>query len=253
MGWAQARHYALEAGDGLPGAFRVAISADRAGRWHFEARWQGRSLAGLWIEDREGRTLARSVGASPQKIELVVSAEQLSMESRFLLRFSPMTARGALKGQLEIRPPADETAKPPPPLPRPVEISWPMSCLPAAGEAPEAQGRGYPEWHLLARLADFRAEAKGEEEAWAQRWIKLLEEATRLDIASAHCREALDLLWKRLPLDPPPSEEAGRSFRAVLAAIEDLVRREEHAHDSAPFAARRQQVAEALDCLIEAS
>ena len=103
------QRYALEAGDGVPGAFRVLIIPGSTGTWACEATWTGRALAGLWVEDGNGNTVRRLVGASPLLLELPIDGQALPIDQKLIVRFAPFTARGPMTGWLTVTAPAQES------------------------------------------------------------------------------------------------------------------------------------------------
>ncbi|MDQ7086366.1 MAG: hypothetical protein Q9Q13_00250 [Acidobacteriota bacterium] len=96
------RRYRLDAADGLPGAYRVSVHPDKGGAWHFIADWEGRAVAGLWLEDKQGKTLMRKVGASPLRLDARIEPPEGKRAEKLVLRFAPTTSRGVLTGVLEI-------------------------------------------------------------------------------------------------------------------------------------------------------
>ncbi len=201
-------------------------------------------MAGFWIESAEGEKLTRTVGPSPQHLELEVSRADVRAGTRFLLRFSPTTSRGRLSGQLivaappETRRPAPETIVPPGPAP----LQGRAACLQSLLDG----GAASREIEAFARLY---AEVGQEDATWALRWVRSLREALEEDISLRARRSKLDALWEQLRLDAPPHEAIGSAYRRMLAAAEDLVRREEGAREPEKWSARRMQIASGFACL----
>lgn len=255
--------YALVAADGHPGAFRVSLSADRAGAWRAEAVWSGRKLAALFVEDQAGKTLRRMIGPSPLTIEVPVDAAALAQGATLIVRFVPYAARGALQGTLTMHPPSEpaqaggwDPARPgaetgigsyPSAAGRnPVaEPAWPSgggACL-QSGAGDDAVGRA------LHDLAESIASPTPAEQLWLRRWVERLAGALQGEDSGRVVRGRFDTLWEDLALDPAPREPVGRRLRAVLAAVEDLVRREQQPRDRDAAIQRRAVVVSALGCL----
>ncbi len=240
----------MSVGDGLPGAYRIVVKPTLAGAWSFAAQWEGRDLAGLRLEDAEGKVLARTAGSTPLILTLEVDRGMIRREERLLLRFAPMVSRGTLSGVLQVTGPEDTTAKAAPPPEKKLLPSWPMSCVLWTGKS---QQKIPPERRALTTFAKTLRDATEEETAWARRWLVELKMALSAPGETQSRREALDALWEHLRLDPPPGEGIARAFRATLGAMEDVVRREAARPDPAPFLARRESGIEILDCLLEES
>lgn len=242
--------YQLDAGDGVAGAIRIPFAIDRPGVWRWTASWQGRGLAGLWVEDRTSKTKRRVVGASPLVLDLQL-ADGIQSGEPLLLRFAPLTARGALTGRLELswpvaEPPADqnEPVVTPPPTAETVLLRGPGRCLEAAfGDDPTGRA--------LRALAEGLELAPPSDIGWVQRWSAQLVTALRENEDETLPRRVFDNLWEALSLDPPPETAAGRGFRTLLAALEDLVRHEggNRQGGAPPARARRLVVVDTLRCL----
>lgn len=244
-GRAVARRYELSAADGLPGAYRVTVQPDEGGVWRFRARWEGRALAGLWVEGEDGKTLMRKVGPSPLELVARIELDGRHPAEKLLLRFATTTTRGGLAGWLEVFPPAAQRPPTPPVAPQPPAASRrspAAECLASLG--------GETPWEKALQEFTRRLEAAPEaERRWALNWSARLATAIGQEESSREMRDELDGVWERLALDPAPAAEMGRAFRRVLASVEDLVRRESAASKPATLAKRRGEIALALACL----
>ncbi|MBP7148793.1 MAG: hypothetical protein KBD01_14760 [Acidobacteria bacterium] len=249
------RAYELQAADGLPGAYRVTLQLESAGAWRFAAEWSGRGLAGLWLEDASGTTVARQAGATPLALVVDVGgSEAPGVGERVVLRFAPMTARGELRGRLRIVPPAPSPAQAPSP-PRPARLEQPRPAG-AAGSCLERLAGDDVALRGLGALAESAAAARPDEREWLARWSAALQRAASLDRPHRLARDDIDRLWQDMALDPPPGEALARAFRGVLAVVEDLVRLETAAPAEAQAGTareRREQVLAALGCLVPPS
>ncbi|MFN7966578.1 MAG: hypothetical protein U0V87_12910 [Acidobacteriota bacterium] len=241
------QRYALEAGDGVPGAFRVLIIPGSTGTWACEATWTGRALAGLWVEDGNGKTVRRLVGSSPLLLELPVDGQTLPIDQKLIVRFAPFTARGPMTGWLTVTAPAQESEAniqtPPAPvsLIEPPVRGWGACLVPAFGD--DTAGRS------LRALAEALEPPTPKLKAWMSRWAGRIAASVHEEDDGRVSRRGFDLLWEDLAADPPVDDASGRAFRGVLAAIEDLVRREERPRERKSAAERRVQIVEALGCL----
>lgn len=237
------RRYRLDAADGLPGAFRISLRPDQRGEWHFLATWEGRGVAGLWLEDRQGKTLMRKVGASPLRLDARIEPPSGKRAEKLILRFAPTTTRGALSGVLEVHPPI-------------IVRSEQGAALDAAGPARppafgdcllEGVGDGAAD-RALVELAAALAEADEPSRAWALGRARSLRGLLAEGLAPRRLRQRLDESWERLHLDPPPAEPIGRAWRALLASVEDLARRQSVKKDSR-VGARLGRLGTLLGCL----
>lgn len=241
------KRYALEAGDGIPGAFRVMLVPDVSGTWKCEAAWTGRALAGLWVEDESGKSLRRLVGPSPLVLEMPVDGEAFLVGRKLVVRFSPYTARGPMSGWLEVSAPAGQAALDLQEPPQPASLVEPPLRGPGACLAPafgsDTAGRA------MRALAEALQPGTPKMREWMSRWAGRVGTAVREDEDGRVSRRGFDLLWEDLAMDPPVNDDSGRAFRGVLAAIEDLVRREDRPRERKLAATRRAQVVEAVSCL----
>lgn len=246
----------IEAKDGVPGAFSVDVPIGASGPWTFEAHWQGRGLATLKLTAPDGRVVMRRSGGAPLGFVVDIAPEMLRSEP-FALRFETAMAKGVLAGTLRIVTPEAPRAMPLPSdaslsvagrasTPAPEAWRGPGRCfVPALAD--DASGRG------LQRLGAALESASPLRRAWATRWgaeIATLSDTETGDGSIARGR--LDRLWRQLDDDDAAKDdEVTAGVRAVLAALEDIVRREENASDSqwASLRSRRREVLQTLRCL----
>ncbi|MDQ7086365.1 MAG: hypothetical protein Q9Q13_00245 [Acidobacteriota bacterium] len=92
------------------------------------------------------------------------------------------------------------------------------------------------------------AEADASSRRWVRRQAGKLRDLLAEALEPRRLRRRLDESWERLRLDPPPGEEIGRSWRALLASVEDLVRRQS-ARRKNGAGPRLQQIGALLGCL----
>ena len=115
-----------------------------------------------------------------------------------------------------------------------------------------ARDAGYlqPElFESLRALAEALEPPTPKLKAWMSRWAGRIAASVHEEDDGRVSRRGFDLLWEDLAADPPVDDASGRAFRGVLAAIEDLVRREERPRERKSAAGRRVQIVEALGCL----
>lgn len=237
-------HYVLDAAPGIPGAVRLTAAIDRPGLWRVEAEWTGRSLSLLKVEDDAGQPIGRLLGPSPLVIELPVPAGTIDLPARWRVRFAPTTATGRLDGEIRLVPPPAPAPVEPAPVAAGFRPGAPGACLArAAGE--DAAGRA------LQQLAQALATAGPDGLAWGEEWAARLADFRGEEDARGRLpRDLFDRTWKRIRLESSPGEELLRGVRAVLAALESLVRTEERGGPAAAGArARRHEVLEVLGCL----
>lgn len=232
--------YRLETADGLPGAVRVDLTPDRAGTWTVTAQWTGRGLAGLRLEDPAGRLLDRRTGASPLELSFAVHAAGVGVP--LAIRFAPLTDRGTLSGTISVSPPAapDSAAERAPSVGSAPPPDGPGACLaPLFGEDPS----GRAAQALSSALASAPAPAVDWVRVKSAEAVKASGEAER----GRASRGALDRLWDEIAANPCPDAKTGAAFRQVLAALEDLTRRD--GAGSASARARRSKLVGTLACL----
>ncbi len=248
---------AIEAPHGVRAAFKLPVPVDVPGSWIFEAEWQGRGIATLKIFDPDGTMLAKRVGTSPQGFALDVLG-QPDPARPYVFSFETPLARGALAGVLRVKTPAAPRPEPPPSKaslsvaddqPRFDASAWrgPGRCL-APALADDAAGRA------LVRLGTSLESAAAKRRAWAATWgERIAQLADQENGDGSLSRRQLDRLWKEIGDDgaDADADEVGRSMRGVLAAIEDLVRREETSNDArwAELRSRRREVLSTMACL----
>ncbi|RMF72353.1 MAG: hypothetical protein D6738_11485 [Acidobacteria bacterium] len=252
--------YRLEAADGVPAAFLVPLVIDRPGPLRVVVRWTGRGLAWVELQDEAGRELFHRTGTSPLEFALEVPQEVARRQPEWTLRFRTSVARGALHGLVEVQRPRETVPGLPSaaaavsrPVRRPAAgARWTgaAACLWDASRGETDAARA------LRRLGEAVEAAAGEDLSWARGWaarIAALSGQERPD--GSLPRSRIDRLWRDLRLARPARADLADGVRAVLAALEDLVRREQEARSGARRAALRGQrraLAGAVACLAPA-
>jgi hypothetical protein len=206
----------------------------------------------LRVEDASGKTLYRTVGGSP--LQLSIALPSVEPPRELTIRFAPTTTRGAIRGAIELYSPGaiaeyeaarqrERASHDPKPEPiRTHALTGPGSCLEAVlGD--DAAGQA------VNRFGQALEAAQPEEVAWARHWSKQLIERLNEDVDGKIPRRGFDSLWEDMLLDPAPKGVVGRELRAVLAALEELVRREERSPVANSATARRRTVLRAVGCL----
>ncbi|UCF66695.1 MAG: hypothetical protein JSV80_13020 [Acidobacteriota bacterium] len=227
--------YELRAPNGVAGGYYVTVEPQGAGRWRIEADWTGRSVAGLWLFDASGNVLTKRVGASPQWIVLDVAGS-----TRFHVRFRTTTSRGELAGTLTVKQAGSEDGQD--------ELADERAPSEAPAGCVDQRVSQPSDARVVQALADS-ASVSPASQAWVEAWIDRVRSELSPELDTELRRDRLDELWAQSGSQRAPDEKVHATWRRLLAAVENLVRRESLAHEPEPWRERYRGLFASLACV----
>jgi len=241
--------YEIDVADGVPAEYRIKLSTSEPETWNIRAEWDGRGIAGLWLESDKGEVLHKRVSTTPLSMAFRIDTDPGQAGRELYVKFATMTNRGPVKGFVELSPAkpeaevveeereADDPAR---------SLAGPGRCL-SRGFGDDSMGRA------LEAFAFAIEDGGTGSRSWATRWVQRLVDALAQIDHPRDRRDAVDAFWERVLSDPAPDEEVDKAFRGVLSGVESLVR--EEGLSRRPEAARSKQTVllQILGCLDDPS